>query len=78
MADFGLIGVELCSVDVTVSHIQCLQTGLDALVWWGAIDAKAEARDALGVGKGEGIGDAIDRHDVYYLLDEELGKESRR
>lgn len=53
LADFALIAVELRGVDVSVSHFQGLEDGLDALGGWRTVDAKAEARDAHG-GVGEG------------------------
>lgn len=34
LADFALVGVELCRVDVSVAHLQSLLDGLHALGGW--------------------------------------------
>ena len=45
LADFGLVGVELRRVDMSVSGLQGCLGGLDTLSGWGAIDAETETGD---------------------------------
>lgn len=62
LADFAFIAVELRGVDVSVSHFQGLEGGLDALGGRRTVDTEAEARNADGgVGEGQAIG-RFDRH----------------